>query len=485
MDRPHKGETLELSIRALAFGGKGIGRHGEFVVFVPGAVPGDTVRATVTLVKKRYAEARLREIVEPSPDRRATRCATFGACGGCAWQSLDYEVQLQYKTQQVTESLERLGGLTDFEALPILHMDDPWRYRNRVDFSIGEVDGQAVVGFRPPGQWDSVLPVSECHLLPPAFESIRRIVETWLRDNGLPGWSPRTHTGFARHLLVRCGGFTPETGVAATGSSQRKTEGPEIILSLVTVPAELPDLQGLVDALRTQHPEIVGIVHAVNGGVGEVATGLPSRAVWGRPFLLERVAGVTVKVSIDAFFQTNSLMAHRLYLKVAEELGSDAATDEDKSPVVWDLYCGVGSIGLSLARGARAVLGIETVPAAVADARENASLNLLTNTSFIEGDVAKVLREIADGERTLPMSLEHPDVIIVDPPRAGLAKKAVSRIGEVGAPKIVYVSCNPSTMAPNIAQLADYGYRLKRVTPVDMFPHTPHIEAVGLLLREP
>ena len=483
MDRPHKGDVLELPIHALAFGGKGIGRVGEFVVFVAGAVPGDTVRATVSLVKRRYAEARLTQIVRPSPDRCDARCPAFGACGGCAWQNLDYDVQLRYKTQQVTDSLERLGGLTDFETMPILHMDDPWRYRNRVDFSIGEHNGQPVIGFRPPGQWDTVLPVSECHLLPPAFESVRGIVETWLRDNHLAGWNPRTHTGFARHLLVREARFAPATGSEGDLLSGAPLGRPELVVSLITVPADLPDKQGLIERLRAQHPEIVGVVHTANPGVGEVVTGLSFRTLWGRPFLLERVAGVTVKISIDAFFQTNSHMAQRLYLKVAEEVGESAGAG-GRDPVVWDLYCGVGSIGLSLARHARAILGIEVVPAAVADARENAGLNLLTNISFLEGDVAKVLREVADGERTLPLSLEHPDVIVVDPPRAGLAKKAVSRIGEVLAPTIIYVSCNPSTMAPNIAQLGEYGYRLKRVTPVDMFPHTPHIEAVGLLVRE-
>jgi len=481
MDRPRKGDILELPITALAFGGKGIGRHDEFVVFVAGAVPGDTARVAVTEVKKRYAEARLLELTQPSSDRRASRCPAFGTCGGCVWQSLDYEVQLRYKTQQVTDSLERLGGLRDFETLPILHMDDPWRYRNRVDFSIGELEGQPVVGFRPPGVWDAVLPVTECHLLPPAFENIRTIVEAWLRENNLSGWNSREHTGFARHLLIRGARFatTPELSAPDEGA----TDGREIVLSLVTVPAELPDAQGLVEKLRASHPEIVGAVHAVNAGVAEVATGLPSRTLWGRPFLLERVAGITVKISVDAFFQTNTHMAHMLYLKVAEEARDNAAA-RDSGPVVWDLFCGVGSIALSLAREARAVLGIELVSAAVTDANENARLNLVTNATFLEGDVTKILRDVAHGEQILPKSLENPDVIVVDPPRAGLAKKAVDRIGRVGAPRIVYVSCNPSTMAPNIAQFGEHGYRLKHVTPVDMFPHTPHIEAVGLLVRE-
>ncbi len=471
-----RNQTLDLTVTGLAFGGKGVAKIDDFVVFVSGAVPGDVVRARVSKTKKRYAEARVEKLVTPSPDRCPARCSTFGACGGCVWQSLDYNVQSGYKTEQVRESLEHLGGLTDFELLPAVSMANPWRYRNRADFSVGMIEQGAVVGFRPPGRWDSVLPLWECHLLGLAIEQVRTTVEKWLRDNSLPGWDPRTGTGFARHLLVR--------------SAQM---GGEVVVSLVTTPEDLPDAAGLVERLRSAHPEVVGIVHAVNGGQAEVSTGLQSTTLWGRPYLMEQVAGITLKVSIDAFFQTNTLMAHALYGLVAHEAGvatGDAAAASGRphatadGPVIWDLYSGVGSIGLSLAGRAQAVLGIEAVPAAVEDARENARLNGIDNAFFLEGDVAKVLREVADGDRRLPEGLERPDVIVIDPPRAGLAKKAVSRIGEVGAPRIVYVSCNPATMAPNVAQLQDYGYRLMRVTPVDMFPHTPHVEAVGLLLRD-
>jgi 23S rRNA (uracil1939-C5)-methyltransferase len=473
-----RNQTLDLTVTSLAFGGKGVAKIDDFVVFVSGAVPGDVVRARVTKMKKRYAEARVETLVTPSPDRCPARCSTFGACGGCVWQSLDYNVQSGYKTEQVRESLEHLGGLTDFELLPAVGMANPWRYRNRADFSVGMSEKGAVVGFRPPGRWDSVLPLWECHLLGLAMEQVRTTVERWLRDNSLPGWDPRTGTGFARHLLVR--------------SAQM---GGEVVVSLVTTPEDLPDAAGLVERVCSAHPEVVGIVHAVNGGQAEVSTGLESRTLWGRPYLLERVAGIKLKVSIDAFFQTNTLMAHALYGLVAHEAGvapgaaaplcpAAPGGPAAAGPVIWDLYSGVGSIGLSLARRATAVLGIESVPAAIEDARENARLNGIDNAYFLEGDVAKVLREVADGDRCLPEGLERPDVIVIDPPRAGLAKKAVSRIGEVGAPRIVYVSCNPATMAPNVAQLQDYGYRLLRVTPVDMFPHTPHVEAVGLLVRD-
>jgi 23S rRNA (uracil1939-C5)-methyltransferase len=464
---PRPGELVELTIDTLAFGGKGVARLGDFVVFVSGAVPGDVVRARVTKNKKRYAEARVEQVLTPSADRRPARCRSFGECGGCMWQDLDYQVQLDYKARQVAESLEHLGGLRDFELLPIMAMDDPWRYRNRADFSIGMTEQGAVVGFRPAGRWDSVLPLSECHLLDSSLERVRATVEAWLREQQIPGWDPRTGTGFARHLLARCA-----------------QAGNEVLVSLVTVPQELPGAARFVERLRAAHPEIVGVVHAVNGGQAEISSGLESETLWGRPFLLEHVAGITLKVSVDAFFQTNPRMADQLYGVVAREAGTAreaGAGTSERPPVIWDLYSGVGAIGLSLARGARAVLGIEAVAAAVADAHENAKLNGISNMEFLEGDVAKVLREAADGERVLPAGLERPDVVIVDPPRAGLSNKAIRRIGEVGAPRIVYVSCNPSTMGPNVAQFQQFGYRLTRVTPVDMFPHTPHVEAVGVL----
>jgi 23S rRNA (uracil1939-C5)-methyltransferase len=470
-------QLVNLSVTSLAFGGKGVAKLDDFVIFVTGAVPGDVVTARITKSKKRYAEARVEELITPSPDRCPARCSMFGTCGGCVWQDLAYEVQLKYKASQVRESLEHLGGLKDFELRPILGMESPWRYRNRADFSIGMSEAGAVVGFRPPGSWDRVLPLSECHLVDTGIESVRASVEGWLRDNGLAGWNPRTGEGFARHLLAR--------------TSQG---GQELLISLVTADAELPDHEGLVEFLRAKHPQLVGIAHAVNNGRAELSAGLPYNMLWGRPYLLEKLRELTLKISLDAFFQTNTQMAERLYALVSDEVkqctqaaappgGADPATVPSAGTVIWDLCSGVGSIGLTLADQASEVLGIEFVPGAVEDAGENARLNHIDNASFLVGDVAKVLREVADGLCELPSELATPDIIVVDPPRAGLSNKAISRIGEVGAPTIVYVSCNPATLGPNAAQFQQYGYTLQHVTPVDMFPHTPHVECVALLTR--
>jgi len=480
-----RNQLVDLQVTGMAFGGKGIAKVDDFVVFVGGAVPGDRVRARIVKNKKRYAEARVEKMLAPSPDRRTPRCSMFGTCGGCVWQDLAYEVQLEYKTSQVRESLEHLGGFKDFELLPMLGMTDPWRYRNRADFSIGQTEEGAIVGFRPRGRWDSVLPLDSCHLLDPSIEKVRATVQDWLREEGIPGWDPRTHQGSARHLLARC-----------------SQGGQELLVSLVTAEATPPGTKRLVKRLRSRHPELVGVAHAANPGRAELSAGLPSTTLWGRPFLLEKVVGLTLKISLDAFFQTNTTMAERLYALAIDTAvptstegtcpdaaGRDVAGHDvagrDVAPVVWDLCAGVGSIGLALAHRAKALLGIEAVADAVQDAQENARLNHIENATFLVGDIAKTLREIADGTRELPLGLRQPDVVILDPPRAGLSNKALKRVGELGAPRIVYVSCNPTTLGPNAATLADYGYRPARVTPVDMFPHTPHVECVALLERQP
>ena len=284
-------------------------------------------------------------------------------------------------------------------------------------------------------------------------------MQNWLRDERLTPWDPRAHTGFARHLTIR----------EARGTG-------EILVSLATAPGELTGAADLVGRIRRAYPQVVGILHATNAERAEVAGGLPYRTLWGRPHLYETLGPLRLKISIDAFYQTNSGMAEVLYGTAAEEAGLTG------NEVVWDLYSGIGSIALFLSARARGVLGIELHPAAVEDARENAALNGIASATFLQGDARVVLKELLEGRWALPEELRRPDVVILDPPRGGLAKKVVARTAALGPRRIVYVSCNPATMAPNAAQFEELGYQLVRVTPVDMFPHTPHIEAVGLLV---
>ena len=274
-------------------------------------------------------------------------------------------------------------------------------------------------------------------------------------------WDPRENQGYARQLSVR----------EAQGTG-------EILVSLVTAPGPLPQREELVDLLLERHPNVVGVLHAQNGGPADLATGVPYEVLWGRPHLFELLGDLRLKISIDAFFQTNSRMAPVLYATAADEAALSG------SEVVWDLYSGIGSIAIYLAERSRSVLGIEIVPAAVRDARENAVENGVTNTTFLEGNARVVLKEILEGRRALPLELMRPDVVVVDPPRGGLAHKVIRRVAAAEPAKVVYVSCNPTTLAPDAALFRELGYRMTRVTPVDMFPHTPHIEAVALLERE-
>jgi 23S rRNA (uracil1939-C5)-methyltransferase len=437
--RPARGEELELQVESLAQGGRGVARRADgFVVFVAGGLPGDRVRARVSRSKRGYAEAATVEMLEPSADRVADTCVHDGQpCPGAPWQGLPYERQLEQKAAQVDEALTRLGGLDGFESEPIVPALSQWRYRNKLEYSFGDRDGDAVLGFHRRGSWREVVDVDDCHLASEANNAARNAVRDWARAEGLPPYDSEDEHGVLRNLIVREG----------TRTRQVQTR-------LVTTPAEFP--RPPVDL----HTVIDGPAGGTDGPTG----------VLGEEHLEEELGGLRFRISHAAFFQTNTEMAERLYGIAGEYAGLTG------SERVFDLYCGIGTIGLSLAAQAGEVWGIETVPEAVADAERNAKRNNIANARFEAVD-ARV------GIRPLVEKAGKPDVLLVDPPRAGLSKKVVRRVIECEAPRIVYVSCNPTTLAPNAAQLAEAGYVLRRITPVDMFPQTPHVECVALLER--
>jgi 23S rRNA (uracil1939-C5)-methyltransferase len=442
--RPARGAELELTVDALAHGGNGVARLDGYVVFVAGAVPGDRVRATVTKAKRAYAEARAVEIVAPSPDRIPARADHPGA----PWQVLPYERQLEVKAEQVGDALRRIGRLEGFEQEPIVPAVEQWRYRNKLEYSFGTAaDGTLVCGFHAPGRFDQIVPLEDCLLASERGNAARVQVLEWAREQGLDAWDRRTQRGFLRNLVVREGRRTGELQVR-----------------LVTAPGRL-DTDALAAAV-----DATGLFWTQMSAGGESTIGGETRRLAGAARLRERVGELELLISPDAFFQTNTEMAERLY-GTAVEFAGLRGTER-----VFDLYCGIGTIALSLAARARAVVGVEIVEPAVADAIDNARRNEITNASFFAGDIRLALRELVAQEG-------HPDVLLVDPPRAGLSQKIVRRIVEAGPRTIVYVSCNPTTLAPNAAQLTEAGYRLARVRPVDMFPQTPHIECVALLER--
>jgi 23S rRNA (uracil1939-C5)-methyltransferase len=446
-----KGQELELDVESLAYGGNGVARLNGFVVFVRRGLPGDRVRARVTKVKRSHAEALATEVVRPGPERVDAPCAHFPACGGCRFQDLAYGAQLQQKQMQVRDALQRLAGITEPPLEPIVPCEpEIFHYRNKLEYSFTQTPAGPALGFHRAGRWDEVLEVERCWLTDAVGNRIRDAVRDWAREEGLEAYSQEEQSGYLRHLVVRQGRNTAEA-----------------LVQLVTAKGERFETGYLVEVLR-RIPEVRSIHWAVNDTPAEI-TNLPSRLLWGEEWIEEELCGLRFRVRPNAFLQTNTAMAERLY-----GLAGDAARLAG-GETVWDLYCGIGAIGLTLARRALTVWGIEVSEESVACALENAERNGITNAAFFAGNVGQVVDELL--ERSGP-----PEVVVVDPPRAGLAGKALRRLGGIGAPRLVYVSCNPTTLAGDAKTLrGEYGYELVRVTPVDMFPHTPHVECVALL----
>ena len=437
--RARRGEQLDLEIESLAFGGRGVARNAGYVVFVAGALPGDRVRAEVTKAKRRFAEARTVELLAPGADRIADRCVHESEpCPGAPWQGLPYERQLTHKRDQVDEALRRIGELDGFELEEIEPAVEQWRYRNKLEYSCGERDDEPVLGFHARGRWDLIVGVEDCHLASERGNAARNEVRDWARLEAVPAYDRGAREGILRNLVVREG----------RRSGQIQTR-------LVTSAARFP--KPPVDL----HTVIEGDSGGTDGPTG----------VMGEERLREELCGLQLEISHGAFFQTNTEMAERLYAVAAEYAGLSGGER------VFDLYCGIGTIGLTMASQAGEVWGLEIVPEAIADAERNAKANGIENARFLAGSART-------GVRPLIEQAGKPDVVVIDPPRAGLSQKIVRRVIECDAKRVVYVSCNPTTLAPNAAQLVEAGYTLRRVKPVDMFPQTPHIECVALLEKD-
>jgi 23S rRNA (uracil1939-C5)-methyltransferase len=447
-----KGEEIELSVDSLAYGGNGVARLNGFVVFVRGGLPGDDVRARITKVKRGFAESVVTQLVAPSGSRVAAPCRHFGLCGGCRFQDLAYDVQLAEKEQQVRDALVRIGRFPDPPLEPIVPAESQFGYRNKLEYSFTQGENGVDLGFHRAGRWDEVIGIEECLLTTDVGNAIRLAVREWAREERLEPYDQETGEGYLRHLVVREGRNTGQ-----------------VLVVLVTAPGERFEAAYLVDVLR-RFPEVRSIHWAINDTPAE-QTNLPTRLLWGEDAIEERILGLRFRVRPSAFLQTNTAMAERLYELAGEYAGLKGTEN------VFDLYCGTGTIGLSLAGGAASVWGLEISEEAVACAIENAELNGIENARFFAGNVGQTIEELRE-------EAGSPDVVVVDPPRAGLAGKALRRTGELGAARLVYVSCNPTTLASDLQVLRDeYGYEIGRCRPVDMFPHTPHVESVSVLTR--
>ena len=451
MAKPRRGDTLELVVDDLAFGGEAVGRVDGYVMFVRGGVPGDRLRVTVSEARGRFGRGLIQEVLQPSPDRVEPPCPYFGRCGGCRLQQIAYPAQLAVKERQVRECLTRLGGLPPFELRPIVAAPEVFGYRNKMEFTVAGA-GPAI-GLHAAERYEVVLDIERCLLQSETMNTLLDELRRQVRARALSVWDQQTERGLLRFLTLREGRNTGQ--------------------AMVNVVASAPDVATLMpvaEALRARAPQTTSVLLNVNAKKASVAVGSEGHLLLGRDQITESLSGVDFAVSANSFFQTNTVQAERLFALVAEACALDG------SETLMDLYSGTGAISLLLARRARHVYGIELAEAAVADAVRNARANGIDNCTFLAGEVRHVLPTLMrDGVRA--------SVVVADPPRAGFHPKALSALAALAPARIVYVSCNPSTLARDVGELVRQGYRLEWVQPVDMFPQTPHIEAVARLSR--
>lgn len=449
-----RGDTFETQVQSLAFGGRGVGHAPDGrVAFVEGALPEETVRAAYTKIKKEYVEAVAEEILVASRERVEPACPHFGTCGGCRLQHLDYPAQARAKEAQLAETLAHVGGLTEVPVLEVISAEDPWRYRNKMDFTFGtDREGVLLLGLHRRGRFDRVIDIEHCWLVDGRVSDLLASVREWAGAHELVAYDSRQATGLLRYLVVRL----------ARGTG-------EVLVDLVTTSAQAPAAPAFVQAVRSVFADAT-VVHTTHRGRATAYMVEKQETLAGTGVIEEHIGGVRFEISAETFFQTNSRMAARLFEVAAEAAG---LRPDDR---LLDLYCGTGAIGLTLARRVAAVTGLESNEAAVSDARRNATLNGLTNTVFVAATAEDRLGAVIDGQGPF-------DVVVADPPRAGLHPKALATLAQAAIPRMAYVSCNPATLARDLAALVDSGYNVSWVRPVDMFPHTPHVEAVASLVR--
>ncbi|HEV8530781.1 MAG TPA: 23S rRNA (uracil(1939)-C(5))-methyltransferase RlmD [Methylomirabilota bacterium] len=455
MGRPQRGQSLSVTIDDLAFGGEGVGRIDGYVVFVRGGIPGDQLRVRLDQARARFGRASIEAVLTPSPHRVEAPCQYFGRCGGCRLQHVDYAAQLSFKSKQVADALERLGGLPPVEIRPILAAPETYGYRNKMEFTVASQgpNHPLTVGLHEAERYDRVLDVDRCLLQSERMNALLDESRRFFVEHGLTAYEQDSGEGLLRFLMLREG---------------RRTD--EAMVNVVTSSPAVSELAPLAERLAARVKETASVVMNVNPKKASVAVGIEEHLLGGRDHIRESVGGLTFQVSANSFFQTNSAQTERLFTIVLE---AAALTGGE---TVFDLYAGTGAISLLLAQRSRWVYGVEVAQAAVDDAARNAAANGISNCTFLAGEVRFVLPElIAQGVTA--------QVVVADPPRAGFHPKALASLARLAPARISYVSCNPATLARDLGDLARAGYRVEWVQPVDMFPHTPHIEAVARLER--
>lgn len=460
-----KGDEIELRAESAAFEGGCVARYEGMAVFIEGCVPGDRVLGRVIRKRRRHVEARMIELIEASPDRIDPPCPYFSNCGGCRWQNLRYSEQLRWKRQHVVDAIERIGGIRGVEASETIGCEREYFYRNKMEFSFGdsrwltredmergdELRRDFALGLHVPGRFDKVMDIERCLLQSEASNRVLALTRRFALDNDLPSYSTRTHTGLLRHLVIR--------------TSERTNE----MMVILVTSDDIPDMmERYAELMRKEASEVTTLVQGIHRGKAQVSFTQELRVLYGPGVITERIAGNDFIISPYSFFQTNTIQGEILYDLA---LRGAALTGSEK---VWDLYCGAGTMTLAAARMAHRALGIEINVGAVEDARRNAERNGVANAEFIAGDLKEAIGS-AEG-------LFTPDVVITDPPRAGMHGDVVQALLRLGPSRISYVSCNPTTQARDLA-LLDQSYIVERIVPVDMFPQTYHVETVAMLAR--
>ena len=443
--------------------GKALAKLDGKVIFISGAVPGDVADVFITKNKKDWAEGRVMQVKEYSKERVDPFCKHFGVCGGCKWQMLPYAKQLEYKQQEAEQNLRRIGKVALPEILPIIGANDDKYYRNKLEFTFsnkryllpGEMDNtdvlqQGALGFHVPRLFDKIIDIDECYLMDGVNNSIRNTIRDFALQSNYSFYDVREHTGWLRNIVIR---------YCTTG---------ELMVNVIFNYDDETERKKLLQHVLEQVPSITTLLFTINPKWNDTIYDLTPQVYFGKGFVLEKIEDFVFKISPKSFFQTNTKQAEKLYAVTRDFAGLTG------NEVVYDLYCGTGSIGIFVSKQAKKIIGVEVIEDAIADAKENAALNNITHAQFFAGDVIKICND------EFFATHGKPDVIITDPPRAGMHDKLVSKLLEIAAPKIVYVSCNTATQARDLGLLSEK-YSIEKIQPVDMFPHTHHIECVVLL----
>ncbi len=454
-----KNHLVELTVTGVTGEGNGVARYTDadipapgIVVFVPYTAVGDRILCRIVKVQKTHAFGRVEELLIPSADRSVEQdCDVFGRCGGCVWRHITYEAECRYKHQWVRDTLRRVGGL-DVEPLPLVAADTPDRYRNKAQFPVAAGENGPVMGFFAPRS-HRIVACRDCLLQPAGFRAVLDAVDGWMRANRVPAYDEASHKGLVRHIYIREG--------AVRG---------QMMVCLVCTSGKLPAVPALIDAVRVAAPKLSSLVVNINPARTNVILGDGGFTLWGEDAIEDELCGLRFRLSPHSFYQVNHAQTEKLYA-----LAADAAALTGQETLL-DLYCGTGTIGLSMASRAAQVIGVEVVPAAVEDARRNAEVNGITNARFICADAADAAAQLArEGVR--------PDVIVLDPPRKGCAPALIDTVVAMAPARVVYVSCDPATLARDLKLFGEKGYAVKSVRPVDLFPRTAHCENVVSLIK--